>query len=512
MIRFIQTNRRLLQAALLASQTKKTKKKKNEWDKGMMATVKANEDLTTKSKSPSPKRHHRFRLAPVVVLAVIVFFTFGSEFLELDRLETNQKGNHAKVKVARVTARNSSKNSGFNNNNNNSSSSSNAMDTMNHTHTRMETLSTKPLLTLLVMLSGEFGNNMFKIIRGWGTARLAEQEFGLATRIVFAEQRSRGRVIPKAKRTTKNVQKCMLSRSLSESPSYNISTQDFELGNRLLDEGYFHEIQSIPGTNFTLSGESRIGDIRNNLGILSNYLKDNPELVVDNDDDDDEEEAFVPKLMVRVNTLNVYPIVNEFYDEIRETFVFDEKCCGKTLTNPPGNDESVLYLRNYATEIRKEKKRRAHGFEELDSDRLVSQVLGHLKPGDKLALAGRNLKSDSQYNNNNNNNKTTQAYGIVSALEAMNLTLRFTPGTDEMEDFCFLRRTKKELIGNPASTYFELAAVLAGPSLKLTREYQYVTPELRNKTGSKLDEFRRSVGSNWTHPELRSRIRFEEYF
>ena len=215
----------------------------------------------------------------------------------------------------------------------------------------------------------------------------------------------------------------------------------------------------------------------------------------------------VPRLMVLVNNLVVYPIVNEFYDDIRKTFVFNEQaCCGKTFEGPPGEDESVLHLRNFATEM-KESSRKRLGFEELGSSRLVSEVLGHLKDGDKLALVGRGLESDAQ------NNKT-EAYEIVKALASKNLTLRFAPsGNNGVEDFCFLTHTRKELIGSSKSTYMALAAYLAAPGLERARMYQFVTPRVAHRGGgSSLEIFRATVGFNWTHPELRSRVQFEEYF
>lgn len=366
---------------------------------------------------------------------------------------------------------------------------------------------TKPVLTILVMLSGEFGNNMFKIIRGWGVSRLAEQEFGLKTRLVFSQQRIRGKgkVIQKAIKTAKELERCFVV-----APPLLFRADEFRLGNRLLHEKYFREIHEIPGSNFTLSdGSSTIQDLRDNLKMLSDHLSNHRELIADDENLRNaaiENGSIVPRLMVRVDSLKVYSVVNEFYDDIRKTFVFNEQqCCGETLNQPPNFDETVLHLRNYATEIRKQRIRLAHGFEELDSERLSSEVLGHLKGGDKIALAGRNLKSDAKKN-------STEVYRIVSALEAKNLTVRYTPGTSGAEDFCFLTRTKKELIGTPVSTYLELAAFLAGPSLELTRLYQYVPSQVSEGYGSKLESFRKSVGANWTNPELRSRIRFEEYF
>jgi hypothetical protein len=380
-----------------------------------------------------------------------------------------------------------------------------------------------PVLTLLVMLSGEFGNNLFKIFRGFAISRLALREFGLATRIVLAEQRrgGTGRVYGKARRTTAQLKACFVT------PDFGAVR--FGLGNRLLDDNYFHEIK-IPNSTFTLSDKrSSIQNLTDHLGELHNYLRDHPELFAENDntsssnnnnDDDndndndnnntsssndsnnDNGDNDPPRLMVRVDSLMVYPVINEFYDDIRNEFVFDDaNCCGKTLEEPPEPDESVLHLRNYATEM-KESRRNSLGFSELPGHRLVDDVLGHLQQGDKLALTGRNLENDSR-------NNETEAYELIRALRAKNLTLRFSPGSSGMEDFCFLKSAQKELIGTSKSTYLALAAYLANDNMTVARMYQYVTPSI---PATSLGAFRETVGDNWTHPQLQSRIRFEEYY
>ncbi len=457
-------------------------------------------------------KHYRVRFAPVIAIFVMLCFSLTSDFLRLKRLDIKRDN----VDIVRPTAKNASAETNDQNftrlderigvivtkRNNSSNDITSASDVIDHTLTvdssNDEQVHTKPVLTLLVMLSGEFGNNMFKIIHGWGMARIAKQEFGLTARIVFAEQRVRGKVISKAKRTTKNLQNCLAS------PSY-IRTEDFELGNRLLDEGYFHQIDKIPESNFTIRPGVRIGHIKRELRKISSFLSENPKLVEreNNNNTIVENGSIVPRLMVPLNAMNLFNVPNEFYDEILKEFIFDEnECCGKTLEEPPDHDESVLHLRNFATELIKDDFRRTRGYQELDANRISSEVLGHLKEGDKLALVGRNLKVDAQ------NNKT-EAYGIVSALQAKNLTIRFSPGTDDMEDFCFLKNAKKELIGSSRSTYCVFAAYLGGPSNQLTRLYQFISPEMKGKPH--LQTFRSMLG-DFTNHELRSRMRFESYF
>ena len=349
----------------------------------------------------------------------------------------------------------------------------------------------EPVLTLLVMLSGEFGNNMIKIICAWGTAREAQERFGLTTRLVFHQQVGRrGKPRGKAVRATHDLQNCI------KLPTY-IRTGDFALGKRLVDEGYFQE---IPETIFG-SGEYKF-----DLEILNEYLSNHPELMLDEMSNSTiaENGSKVPRLMVRIRSMEIYRVVDTLYDELRATFAFDdEACCGKTLEHPPAEDESVLHLRNFAMEMR-ESLRKQKGFQQLDKERIATEVLGHLQDGDKIALAGRALEKDAA-------NNSTEAYGIVKSIQAKNLTVRFSPGESGMEDFCFLKNAKKELIGSSKSTFAQMAAYLAGPSLKMARLYQFVTDELANSP--ELTTLQRQVGQEtWTHPELRSRIRFEEYF
>ena len=73
------------------------------------------------------------------------------------------------------------------------------------------------------------------------------------------------------------------------------------------------------------------------------------------------------------------------------------------------------------------------------------------------------------------------------------------------------RHTKKELIGSPKSTYFELAAYLGKDDMQLVRSYQYITPQLQER-GASYQTFQKVVGKDWNHPLLRKRIRFLEYY
>lgn len=334
-----------------------------------------------------------------------------------------------------------------------------------------------PPITILVMLSGEFGNNLMKTITGWSYAKIAYEKFGLRSRFVFSEQRrgKSGSVYGKAKKTVKELEKCI--------PQFK--GVDFKMGNRLLDEGYFEEI---------IAGDS----ISERLGILRERLKQHP--TTHKDETTSLQRApgtfiIIPRMMIRASKMADWELMDTYYESIKEFLAFDDaRCCGETLNVPPLEDETVMHYRNFATEIRKEGRRKRGGFEEMNATEVVSTLLGNLNPLDKIAITGRNFEKESKKN-------STKAYNIVRALKERNITVRHSPGSDAMEDFCFLKSAKKEFVGPTKSTFTQMAALMGGPSMKNARLYSY-TPEGRSVA---------IPSYNWSHPELARRIHFEEY-
>ena len=85
-------------------------------------------------------------------------------------------------------------------------------------------------ITILVELSGEFGNNLQKIIRGWGVAKLAYDEFQIQSHIVYQQQtggkKMQHAVLGKAKSSTKMIQQCIMKP--------NMAKVNFLLGNQLV--------------------------------------------------------------------------------------------------------------------------------------------------------------------------------------------------------------------------------------------------------------------------------------
>jgi hypothetical protein len=175
---------------------------------------------------------------------------------------------------------------------------------------------------------------------------------------VYQEQsRKNGKVMAKARKTTPMIQKCFIKP--------NFKNVDFHLGNNLYygKTNYFNQIipdESSP-SSFTVSERLQtINDVRNNLSILSKYIKKNPQVLLEQQNLKDtiyEKENYnasdwtvsssplpgIPKGMVIVAGLQETVFVDKYYDLMLKTFIFnDEECCGDDTNNYPHEDESVL--------------------------------------------------------------------------------------------------------------------------------------------------------------------------
>lgn len=131
-------------------------------------------------------------------------------------------------------------------------------------------------------------------------------------------------------------------------------------------------------------------------------------------------------------------------------------------------------------------------FDEASPNQTASQLFGHLQPGDKVAITSRYI------------NNLTLDY--VRALEHRGLQVRVISNQTGIQDFCFLKRAQKELVGSSMSTFARWAAILGDAQ----RVQLYVTDtpgvwiknkrKFANPLSSLLDTF------TWTNPKVQSRI------
>jgi hypothetical protein len=126
------------------------------------------------------------------------------------------------------------------------------------------------------------------------------------------------------------------------------------------------------------------------------------------------------------------------------------------------------------------------GFKELGPKQTANDLLGHLRPGDKVAVVSRF------------SNKAAQSY--VTALVDRGLQVRLVQGQTSEQDFCFLLRAQKELVGVSISTFFYWAACLSNASRIIS--YSLDIPAHWRRRGRVFFHY------NYTHPELSGRWLF----
>ena len=130
-----------------------------------------------------------------------------------------------------------------------------------------------------------------------------------------------------------------------------------------------------------------------------------------------------------------------------------------------------------------------NGFGELNAFRAANELFGNLNPGDRVAIV-------SKYPDH----PTTLEY--VSALAERNVTARIVTDGTAAQDFCFLMRSQRELVGTARSTFVNMAAMLSNAPARI---YGMLGP------AAKRGDVRVYEPYNWKDPDLQRRFRFETY-
>jgi hypothetical protein len=142
------------------------------------------------------------------------------------------------------------------------------------------------------------------------------------------------------------------------------------------------------------------------------------------------------------------------------------------------------HFRNFVTEGARIGNRL--NFKELAPDQVANELFAHLNPGDKVAITSR-YPDDFR------------TRMIVEAFEKRNIRVRVAGPRSGVADFCFLMHAQKELVGTAKSSFLIWAGLL-GNATKV-RAYTAMM-----STGNSIFNH-----YNYTHPELKSRFRFERY-
>jgi hypothetical protein len=126
------------------------------------------------------------------------------------------------------------------------------------------------------------------------------------------------------------------------------------------------------------------------------------------------------------------------------------------------------------------------GFQELSPNQTAAELFGHLQPGDKVAIVSRfGIEHGKPY---------------IDALEERGLQVRLVEGQSGMQDFCFLMRAQRGMVGMAISTFFMWAALLG--ECRCITAYSVDTDYRRQMFGDG------HVTYNFTHPTLAGRFEF----
>jgi len=135
------------------------------------------------------------------------------------------------------------------------------------------------------------------------------------------------------------------------------------------------------------------------------------------------------------------------------------------------------HIRGFEKEVKKYEPMVKSGYEEIGAMQMAYNMLGHLKAEDKVALVAPSTEIALPYKNE---------------LERRGIKVRIV-SQNRVQDFCFLMNTKKELVGQHASTYVFWAAILSVTVEKVS--LYYVKNPLH--TDGILHHY------NWTNSRLR---------
>jgi hypothetical protein len=353
--------------------------------------------------------------------------------------------------------------------------------------------------TIVVQLSGEIFNNIQHMAHGYGLHLLAKELYDIDTNIVlrhFEGPNNRARK-PKWKSSRAAIQQCFSV----------VGKWDFSRGNtKDFSQRQAQQKQWLGGTSdhmFGLLNSRDLQDVTQGLTVLNDILQDPsrppPVTIVDDDD------ASIRLPYLYSQTLDIFPLVDKYYEEFRRLFQFNtssKECCGQL----PLEEEVVFHFRNYDSELI---PGRAYemGFAELSPHKTAKELFSNLKGG-----GGGNNNSSFSHEIGDSVAITTRipnqgARDYVQALQQdRNISARLVRDQTGVQDFCFLLHAKRELVGNARSTFLSSAALLGNSSK--ARLYNVDTNGIRRRH---TDRFLELFAYNWTNPVLQKRLVFELY-
>eukprot|EP00980_Cylindrotheca_fusiformis_P008290 scaffold1736_cov127-Cylindrotheca_fusiformis.AAC.104 len=334
--------------------------------------------------------------------------------------------------------------------------------------------------TIVVALSGEMANNLMHIAHGIGLQLWAKDEFGIDCNIVLRHHVGPNNRAPrpKWKSARDNIQRCFPK----------LSDWEFAQGNTdLFKQQQDRQMEWLGKDKYNyitgLINSNNSSDIHRGLQYLNTTILQDPERPPRTATDVIE----LPYLYSE--TLDVFPLIDKYYTEIKEMFAFDDAaCCDKI----PLQDEYTFHYRNYISEM-PSKRAYEMGFAELSPAKTATELFGKVPKGSRIGVTTRIP-----------NQLARDQVDALNAIGGMDAYL--VEEQEGVQDFCYLKNTQKQLVGNARSTFVFWAALL-GETMELARLYHVDNWGLRQRHPNFYERFT----YNWTHPALRERVRFELY-
>ena len=332
--------------------------------------------------------------------------------------------------------------------------------------------------TIVIQLSGELANNLHHIAHGIGLKHWSREMYGIEANVVLRHYvgPNNHQPKPKWKSARDNIRKCFptlrgwdFARGNSKDFAERQRLQEKWLGKKRLDR-FIGLINSVNET-----------DIDKGLEMLSNDILMDPNrpLVME----DEKDTIRLP--MLYSNSLDAFPMIDKYYDEIRKIFQFNDTACCAIV---PNLDDYVFHFRNYQSEM-PEYRAYEMGFLELSPEKTSTELFKKLQAGAQVKITTRIVNQ--------------KARNYVEAFSSRGINATLITDQTAVQDFCLLKRTSKELVGSARSTFVLWAALLG--NVKTARLYHVDSWGLRKRHPDYWERFT----YQWKNPELQQKVQFE---
>lgn len=333
--------------------------------------------------------------------------------------------------------------------------------------------------TIVVALSGEMANNLMHIAHGIGLQHWAKDEFGIDCNIVLRHHVGPNNRAPRPKWKS--------ARDAIRQCFPKLADWEFAEGNTpMFQQQHDKQLQWLGQEKYDyitgLINANNASEIHRGLEYLHTRILQDPLRP-----HEEESSSSIRLPYLYSETLDVFPVIDKYYAEIKEAFAFDDTTCCDLIPSP---EEYTFHYRNYISEM---PSQRAYemGFAELSPSKTADELFANAPEGSKIGVTTRIPNQLARDQVNALNRRGMQAY-LVEEQEGV-------------QDFCFLKNTKKELVGNARSTFVFWAALLG--QMESARLYHVDNWGLRQRHSNFYERFT----YNWTHPELKDRVKFELY-